>query len=198
MNRNTLRVWKVNKFAGVALVRGYETLKAIKERGIDAPNKVGDPAFVLRELCDLVLEPEYAIGLVPHYIDKKNPNVLRLCENKDILLIDIQAYPDKVIQDMGRCRCVASSSLHGFILADLMGIPAVRFSTGLGYAGDGIKWIDYVSSVKGKKIPCLRDAFTIEDIKENMSTRTISDRRVKVVRDTLDVALDIYDRVVRR
>jgi hypothetical protein len=66
----------------------------------------------------------------------------------DLKIIDPRRYPGDVIQDIAECEYIASSSLHGLIVADSLGIPCVRIllSEGIILGGD-FKFNDYYSSV---------------------------------------------------
>lgn len=80
----------------------------------------------------------YRIGVVRHYVDK------RAYPWADIV-IDASQPVDDVIASIGSCRRVASSSLHGLIVADAWRIPTMRLHHP-GVDGGNFKWSDWFGS----------------------------------------------------
>jgi pyruvyltransferase len=79
---------------------------------------LGDPALLANELVQV--EKRYNLGLVPHWSDREletrfseyNPRIIRVTDD-----------PLWVLKEIGQCRKIVSSSLHGIIVADAFGIP---------------------------------------------------------------------------
>jgi pyruvyltransferase len=102
----------------VRAVRGPLTREFLIRRGIACPEIFGDPALLLSHLYpEFVPSGEEEYGLVPHLHDRQ-------------LLKDQprQIHPTEpwrtIIAKILRCRLVISSSLHGIIAAESLGIPA--------------------------------------------------------------------------
>jgi pyruvyltransferase len=93
---------------------------------------------------------KYKLGIIPHYVDKENVFFNKLKNNPDILIIDIEGGIKKVVDEICSCELIASSSLHGIIVADAYGIPStwIKFSDNV--MGSGFKFRDYFASV-GRK-----------------------------------------------
>jgi len=129
-------------------VRGPLSRKRILEQGYECPENYGDPALLLPKYYTPDVKKKYKLGFVPHYVDyqrvdnwyKNNPDVIVI----NLLDDDIFKTTDYITS----CEKVISSSLHGVIVAQAYGIPAiwVQFSDKL--SGDNIKFADYFESVQ--------------------------------------------------
>lgn len=134
--------------AKVIAVRGRETLKRIE--CVDKDKVImGDGGL----LCYLFAHPnpikKYKLGVVPNYIDKMVPAVYEMIVNSGkpdaIKFIDVCNPCEQVISEIQECEYIISSSLHGLVTADALGIPNawVEFSNRVG--GAGFKFRDYYS-----------------------------------------------------
>jgi pyruvyltransferase len=97
----------------------------------------GDPGSLVPELWDRP-RPSIGLGVIRHYVDDRD---YRWADAQ----ISADTGVDEVIDFIGSCRRVASSSLHGLIVASAWGIPAVRLHHPE-VAGGDFKWADWVSS----------------------------------------------------
>jgi len=130
--------------AAVYAVRGPLTRKKLLESGIPCPEVYGDPAILMPQLIRPVITAKYRLGLIPHYVDFNDWRVAALAQRDDVLLIDITS--DKVIESICECGVIASSSLHGIILADVYGTPVTWLRiTGQLY-GDNFKFLDWFAA----------------------------------------------------
>jgi pyruvyltransferase len=129
------------KNAQVIGLRGALTKKALH---IENDIIYGDPGLLASKLLKVRNNKKFKIGLMPHYKDIGNTIVDKLEEKfkDDITIIDVQEQPLNVLNKMDECEYILSSSLHGLICADSLGIPNgwVPFSDLMG--GD-FKFRDY-------------------------------------------------------
>lgn len=116
----------------VRAVRGNLTASAL---GISVPTC--DPASLVPLLYKRP-PPRYGVGVVRHYVDR------RTYPWADIV-IDASDPVDEVIAAVGSCNRIASSSLHGLIVADAWSIPAMRLHH-RDVAGGNFKWADWFTS----------------------------------------------------
>ena len=122
----------------------------LSAKGVKGDFAIGDPALLADELVGAV-DKEYELGVVPHWTDKAlehNPIFLRYKPK----IIRVSDDPLKVIREIGQCKKIVSSSLHGIIVADAFNIPrrteiAPRMLTHSHQEGGIFKWRDYAASV---------------------------------------------------
>lgn len=146
----------------IRCLRGPLTRKLLIDWGIcdeKTPEIYGDPAV----LMPLIYKPEktikkYDYVVIPHfskYETQKNLN------NKDnIKVINMKTINfEKVITEIVSAKVVISSSLHGIILAESYGIPAIYVKT-----GNSFKYRDWYYSTGRKNIKSVtsvEEAYTI-------------------------------------
>ena len=145
------KMTKIFANAEILAVRGELTRQQIQA---PADTVLGDPGLLApRILQDLVIK-QYNLGIVPHYSDKKNPRLSALHDRYpgEIIIIDPQHDPMKVLRQIAACEVILSSSLHGIVTADSFNIPNawIHFSELLG--GD-FKFHDYNSALNIQRTP---------------------------------------------
>ena len=116
----------------VLALRGRRSAAKMK---VNVP--LGDPGLLVSRLWDRS-PVKYRVGVVPHYVDKRNYS----WADK---VIDVRAPVDEVIADITSCASIQSSSLHGLIVAESFGIPAMRLYH-QSVRGYDFKWSDYHSA----------------------------------------------------
>lgn len=125
----------------------------LSAKGLRGNYVLGDPGLLADELVK-DQEKIYDLGIVPHWTDttleqnplfkKYNPKIIRVSDD-----------PLKVISEIGQCKKIVSSSLHGIILADAFGIPrrieiSPRMLSHAHQEGGLFKWLDYSASLNVK------------------------------------------------
>lgn len=134
--------------ATILAVRGPLTA-----RGLRGDFVLADPGLLADELVKIE-DKRYDLGLVPHWTDTRlehDPRFLKYHPR----IIRVRDDPLEVIREIGRCKKIVSSSLHGIILADAFGIPrrieiAPRMLTHAHQEGGIFKWQDYTTSLNLK------------------------------------------------
>lgn len=108
----------------------------------------GDPGL----LCDLLIPnhndipKQYDIGIIPHYSEREHPELIKFMnKNPGITFIDVFSDTIPFLQKLASCRFILSSSLHGLIAADSLGIPNSRFILSGKIVGGDFKYEDYYS-----------------------------------------------------
>lgn len=146
----------------VRAVRGPFTKNVLTKMGIKCPDVFGDPALLLPLVYPHKHEnscknSDYVV--IPHYTQD------RLFENNaNLLYIFVNDYKP-FIDKMCSANLVVSSSLHGIILAEAYGIPAVFLRNSI--EKGMFKYYDYYGSTG-------RDNFPIVDTLEEALTVTPS------------------------
>lgn len=133
------------KNAKVFGVRGKETLKRLVLSPEQQETVVLGDGGLLLEREDIV--PIYQLGLVPHYVDYQWVSTLPIAKRPEVKVINVKDSVSTVIKDLSSCQSILSSSLHGLIASDAMGIPNRQFTTKTSnnIIGNGFKFIDYYS-----------------------------------------------------
>jgi Polysaccharide pyruvyl transferase len=127
--------------AKVLAVRGPLT----KELWPDLDCAIGDPGLLAPELIDTP-KKKYDFGIVPHLSDRTLADDRRF--HRRHIVINVRDNPLEVTKQIGQCRHIVSSSLHGLIVADAYGIPRRFENTGqVNKQGKTFKFQDYDASV---------------------------------------------------
>lgn len=139
--------YPIGKPNNIYAVRGPLTWRRLNQLGIESPKNFGDPALLLPKFYNKELPQKVKIGIIPHYVDKNNqffnqkfPESIKII---DVQNISIQSFIDEILM----CEYIASSSLHGLILADAYGIPSKRISFSKNIVGGDFKYADYYKSL---------------------------------------------------
>ncbi|MBN2600985.1 MAG: polysaccharide pyruvyl transferase family protein [Candidatus Marinimicrobia bacterium] len=130
-------------FAKVVGLRGTFTKERLAVIGDIA---LGDPGLLAHRLLKKRSAKKYKLGLIPHYSDAGNP-VLEQIRNhypEKVVIINVEDEPLAVLLKMDECEHILSSSMHGLICSDALGIPNkwVQLSSLL---GGNFKFRDYYS-----------------------------------------------------
>ena len=163
----------------ICAVRGKETLRILCRAGVlpeDACPVLGDPGLLYPWIIfdKPVVEKKYELAIVPHYLDYKHGvelGALLASKGVRVKVVDVmQPDPLTTVKEIANAEKVASSSLHGLIVSDAMGIPNkhVVFSDyevdrNHGEGAFKLKFMDYYSAFG---IP-MRKYLTPEDFKNN-------------------------------
>jgi len=136
----------------IKAVRGPLTRDIILKQGYSCPEVYGDPAMLYTRFYKTKTLKKYRYGIIPHYIDQKSKWLQQFKNNPDVKIIDIITPPiecniNKFIDDVNECEIILSSSLHGIILGDTLGIPSYWIELSDKVIGKGFKFQDYFASV---------------------------------------------------
>lgn len=136
-------------------VRGPLTRKKLLNNNIKCPDIYGDPLILFPCIYPFYTNvKDNIIGIIPHYIDKKHENLTKLInnlkkKNYNVIVIDIcigDKY-EKLIDNINKCKCIISSSLHGII----MGLNYKKKTIFLEFSdrviGNRFKFNDYFKSL---------------------------------------------------
>lgn len=103
-------------------VRGPITRQYILDRGGACPPVYGDPASLLPRFHPIRVEPIREVALMPHLADATGREFAR---RHRLPCIDPSQPWQKVVAEIASCRLLLSSSLHGIIVAEAYGVPAI-------------------------------------------------------------------------
>jgi pyruvyltransferase len=123
----------------VLAVRGPLTAARLALRG-EVP--FGDPALLLPDVMPATALDRAHVGVVPHYSEVDDVRG-RFAAADEVLVIDPRDDPAAFVARLQRCRVVCASSLHGVVLAEAYGIPAVWVEPGPHIVGGAFKFHDH-------------------------------------------------------
>jgi hypothetical protein len=160
------RLHSFNQTAKILALRG-----PLSAKGFKGNFGIGDPGILANELVG-PQEKKWDLGIVPHWQDTKLVNRFKKLISPEFSIKEISTseHPLQVIKDIGSCKRIVTSSLHGAIVADSFGGIPRRIEQCEKMARDGglFKFRDYSASIKtpleiGKMIEPSR--FNVEDVK---------------------------------
>ncbi|MHC9045966.1 polysaccharide pyruvyl transferase family protein [Microbacterium saperdae] len=133
----------------VRAVRGPRTAEFLRARRIEVPDVFGDPALLIPQLF-----PEWApsstrraLGVLPNFHDFD-----RYRDHPDV--ISPIGTPEQVIREIVASERIVASSLHGVIIAEAFGIPAVAIESGVEHP---FKYLDYFEGTGRPDVPLVSD-----------------------------------------
>jgi pyruvyltransferase len=135
----------------VRAVRGPLTARFLEDRGATVPQVFGDPALLVPRLM-----PELAPGpsasrddyvIVPNLHD-------HAAVARDPRTIDPRSPWQQVVGRIARARTVYASSLHGLVIAEAFGVPALRITARL---EQDFKYEDYALGSGEDLLPVFPD-----------------------------------------
>ncbi len=144
----------------------------LSARGITGGSKypLGDPGLLADELVG-PQEKLYDLGVVPHWRDTELvPRFKAMNLKGEIKIIKPDGNPLTVVRQIGQCKRIVTSSLHGLIVADAFGgIPRrLELSPALAKEGGDFKYRDYHASIHMPFVPGKMgepNRWAVEDVK---------------------------------
>lgn len=134
----------------IRLVRGPETRKVLLNQGYNCPEKYGDPALIL----PLIYQPKNIIKDKDYLVILHHETELNIKEYLSPICHGYKSF----IDELCTAKKVISSSLHGIILAEAYGIPAILLADK--ETKNMFKYNDYYHSTNRYEYPI---AETIEE-----------------------------------
>lgn len=134
----------------VRAVRGPITRQLLIECGYKCPEVYGDPAIIMPLIYNNPnLGKEYDTSIILHYkaLDK-DKYLLNNCHHIDIQTNDYKEFINQILSS----KKIISSSLHGIILAETYGVPAVFLNTGDYVENAIIKYYDWYYSTNRRSV----------------------------------------------
>lgn len=156
------------KVKAIHAVRGPLTRTCLLKFDIPCPAVYGDLGVLLPRYYNPTITKKYAVGIVPHYVDK---DCELLKEDPDWHIIDVQAPVEDVVDAMLSCECILSSSLHGLIVASAYGIPTCWIKLSDKIYGRDFKFRDYYASLEREVFPAhnIQQGIANAEVFENTS-----------------------------
>ena len=126
-------------------VRGTMTRERLR---LPVTVPVGDPGLLIREVVKFRRAKRWRWVIVPHRVDRCHPAVKATQEqtpNSEI--IDLSGDPTDIVSQIAAAEFVLSSSLHGIVTANALGIPCLWATISGKVVGNSWKFADHFSSL---------------------------------------------------
>ncbi|MGO1354574.1 polysaccharide pyruvyl transferase family protein [Brachybacterium tyrofermentans] len=134
----------------VLAVRGTSSLARVDNIS-PRPIALGDPGILAPALLDRTPRKKYVLGMIPHYRDASSPAVEQIRSlGASVRIIDVGWTPEEVATEIASCDAIISSSLHGLIFSDALGVPNAHIPLGGKLTGGLYKFHDYYSAYPGE------------------------------------------------
>lgn len=140
----------------VRAVRGPLTRTHLLDHGTPCPEVYGDPGILLPMVYEPKSLPPSGPRLLAHVRD------VDALKDDTLASIDIQAPWQSVIDEICSSEVVVSTSLHGLIVAEAYGVPAVWLRVA-GHQGV-FKYLDYYASTERFPIPVRSSAEALDAV----------------------------------
>ena len=133
---------------------------------------LADPGLLAPLLVDITgtnnKKKLYDLCVIPHISDRNSSLIKNKIKVNNSNILDIMESPQNFINSVLKCKKILSSSLHGLITADSLGIPNVMIIINDKIIGKDYKFRDYYSSYGIKllkKIDLRNNTLTNNDLK---------------------------------
>jgi len=133
----------------VHALRGPLSHRALGRAGIAlAEVPFGDPGFLAPALLGIERPgaPTHRVGLVCHYLDRDHPILRQMMQEPDVLDLDVRGPPEPFLARMASCAVVVSTSLHGLVFAEALGLPNLWVKAGDKLIGGEFKFADWFAT----------------------------------------------------
>jgi pyruvyltransferase len=150
----------------ILALRGPLTRERLRKAGCEAASAFGDPGLLMPLINPLKAgKVVHDWGIIPHFTDFRHPAVEQLrspskwqslvsrLRGRQVICINPLRSVRHYLKLFSRCRAIAASSLHGLVMAEAYGKPAVwvRFEDGsrktCGIDGGEFKFQDFYQGI---------------------------------------------------
>lgn len=126
----------------------------------------GDVGLLGAPLLGIKRKPSKTVGLIIGHVDDRlfkddQWKDVKLIRVKDNINNDPEAHVRKVCEQIAECGVIISSSLHGLVVADSLGIPTTRYVLRRPGGGPKFRFDDYYMGIGEEPLPALslKEAF---------------------------------------
>jgi hypothetical protein len=152
--RRGLHIWGTGSLRPEDRLEGRHTYHALRgelsrRRASGAADGIplGDPGLLADVLMDAPPVKSGDIGVIPHVVDRNDADLCAfVLKHPSVTVLDITAPVQQLLQSIAATERVLSSSLHGLIFADALGIPNTWLTLSDRLIGGRHKFDDYYSA----------------------------------------------------
>lgn len=148
-----------NRKLDIRAVRGPITRAVLMDEGFDVPEVYGDPAVLLPLFFNPEIDKKFDVGIITH-LNNYYGSIPKDWHKINIITDDYENF----VKEIKSCKLIISSSLHGIILSEVYGIPAVLLKP----QENIYKYYDYYFSTGRFKFPIadsVQQAINVEPTK---------------------------------
>lgn len=170
--------------ARILAVRGRLTADRL---GASDTTALGDPGLLVGTFLRRPRR-RWRLGIVPHHMHENDQlwESVRARAPTETRVIDVRRGPTAVLNEIAACDHILSTSLHGLIAADSLGIPAVWARREPDLWGGRFKFLDYESAVTpGVTRETVLEAGLLTPGEVISRTGRASDERIRRLQDGL-------------
>lgn len=143
--RNNNKLFRSNlKVCALRGKKSQEKLERLTGKSYDVP--LADAGLLIDELIEVPEIKKYKIGLIPHMSQQNELAMKGIGSDEEIHIINIKDTPQAVGIEIASCEAILSSSLHGLIFADALGVPNLHIRGENDLPEGNFKFEDYYSS----------------------------------------------------
>lgn len=137
--------------ANILALRGEYTKKLC---GVTHDLPLGDGGLIFPYFVQERPEKQYKIGIIPHYSDALDVRVesWKKAFGSEATIINVLQDPEMVFHEVCSCQHIVSSSLHGLVFADSLGIPNLWMELSDLCGNKDFKFHDYYSAFGLRKV----------------------------------------------
>lgn len=176
--------WKGRSIRPVA-VRGVLTRERVQHLA-EPRIPLGDPGLLVRRIFPefLDVQKRYRVSLIPHISESFDPIVAELRQQDPGLhVINVRSDPRRVLEEIAASGVVFSSSLHGLVCSDALGVPNAWTPLSAKLEGREYKFIDYYSAFGRAPNPLI--AAEALDAADEVESRWDAPRNLDLLLDDL-------------
>lgn len=168
--------------ARVLAVRGPLTKAAL---GIEGDIALGDPGLLVARWASRGTA-RWRIGIVPHGMHREDPSLQDLIARcgRAATVVDVRRDPGSVIRHISHCSAILTTSLHGLVMADALGIPAAWTQRHPPLWGGDFKFRDYEAVMtpgRSRELRCDGDV-SLTDVLAGVALPDAAARETSIVR----------------
>ena len=170
---------KTQSFGDVRIVRGEATREIVYKNRTNLKQDImlGDPGLLIAKLYgNQHTKVLHEFGVILHYADR-NSNLENFFKKIGAKIIDVGETPEIFSNQILACRNILSSSLHGVIFSDALGVPNIRAIFSDKITGADFKFEDYYSTTNrnGKDSIDFQYSLTKKTVNEGISKCNVAE-----------------------
>lgn len=176
-------------------VRGKLTLSRIDNIPPDREIALGDVGLLASELLSprdykrYSRNKPYKLGILPHYADADLPIIQNFAKKDGAIIIDATWPCEKVVKTIYQCESIISSSLHGLIVADSLGIPNQHVALSDRLKGGDYKFRDYYSVFDSERYFPITERdlsdLSVEALSNNVRDQYVRPADLPIIKDKI-------------